>query len=83
MPRIAGLLGGRHIAKNELVEAGMTSNPGVNGGEGEKNGPRYEPNREHDADNHAQETDKEVAVQSIGILNPAIVCVKHRNKPSK
>jgi hypothetical protein len=83
MPRIAGLLGRRNIAKNELVEARMTSNVRVDQSEGEKNSPRYEPNREHDADHHTQETDKKVAVQSIDILNTAIICIKDRNKPSK
>jgi hypothetical protein len=43
---------------------------------GKKNGPGYEPDWQHDADHHAQETDEKVAIQPVDILDLGIIRVK-------
>ena len=61
----------------------MTGNSRMDRRHGKKDGPGYEPNWQHDADHHAQETDEKVAIQSIDILDLDIIRVKDRNKPSQ
>jgi len=72
-----------YISENELVEAFVTGNCAMDGCHRKKNGPGYEPDWQHDADHHAQETEEKVAVQSIGILDLGIIRVKDRSKPSQ
>jgi hypothetical protein len=81
MPRISRLLGIRNVPKTELVQARVSSNLGTGGSEREKNEPGYKPDRQHDADHHAQETDEKVAVQSVDVLDLAIVRIVDRNEP--
>lgn len=49
----------------------------------QKNGPGYEPDWQCDADHHPQETNEEVAVQPVDILDLDIVHVPDRNEPSQ
>lgn len=61
----------------------MTRDFRMDGCEREKNNPGYKPDRQHDAGHHAEETDKEVTVQSVNILNLVKVRIEGRNKPSQ
>ena len=54
----------------------------MDGCEREKNNPGYKPDRQHDADHHAEETDKEVAIQSVDILDLVNIRIEDGNKPS-
>ena len=47
----------------------MTIDMGMDSRERDKNSPGQKPDRQHDANHHAEETDKEVAIQSIDILD--------------
>ena len=61
----------------------MTVNRGMDGCHRKKNDPGYEPDWQHDADHHAQETKEKVAVQSIDIFDLGIIRVEDRSKPSQ
>jgi hypothetical protein len=61
----------------------MARNARIDGGKGEENSPRYEPDWQHDADHHAEETDIKVAVQSVYILDLTIVRLEDRYRPSQ
>ena len=50
--------------------------------EGKKDNPGYEPDGQHDTNHHAQETDEEIAIEPIDILNLAIVGRKDGARPS-
>ena len=54
----------------------------MDGCEREKNGPGYKPDRQHDADHHAEETDIEVAVQSVDFLDLVKIRFEDRREPS-
>lgn len=54
----------------------MTRNCSMDRRRGKKNGPGYEPDWQHDADHHAQETDEKVAIQPVDILDLGIIRVK-------
>lgn len=54
----------------------MTRNCRMDRCHGKKNGPGYEPDWQHDADHHAQETDEKVAIQPVDILDLDIIRVK-------
>jgi hypothetical protein len=72
-----------NISENEFVEACVTGDRGVDGCGRKKNGPGYEPDWQHDADHHAQETNEKVAVEPIDILDLGIIRVKDRRDPSQ
>jgi len=72
-----------NISENELVETRVTGNRAMDGCHRKKNGPGYEPDWQHDADHHAQETKKKVAVQSIDVHDLGIIRVKDRIEPSQ
>jgi hypothetical protein len=55
----------------------------IDGGKREKNSPGEEPDWQHDADHHAEETDEKVAVQSVDILDLAIIRIEDGNGPSQ
>jgi len=61
----------------------MARNARIDRGEREKDGPGYEPDWNHNADHHAQETDIKVTVQSIRIFDHAIIHLEDRNEPPK
>ena len=61
----------------------MASDFRVDGCKREKNKPGYKPDREHDAGHHTEETEKEVAVQSVDIPDLVNVCLIDRNEPSQ
>jgi hypothetical protein len=61
----------------------MARNARIDGGKWEENGPRYEPDWQHDADHHAEETDIKVAVQSINVLDITIIRLEDRYRPSQ
>ena len=54
----------------------------MDGCDREKDKPGYKPDRQHDAGHHAEETDKEVAVQSVDILDLVKIRIDDRIKPS-
>ena len=54
----------------------MARNTRIDRGEREKNSPGYEPDRQHDADHHAEETDEKVTVQPVDILDLTIIRIK-------
>src|SRR5260221_1186286 len=83
MRSITSLLSVCNISENEFVETRVTGNRGMGGCDRKKNGPGYEPDWQHDADHHAQETNKKVAVESIDILDLGIIRVKDRSEPSQ
>jgi len=83
MPRITRLLSVCDIAKDELVETCMTRNIRIDGREGEKDSPGYEPGWYRDADHHAQETDKKVAVQSVDLFDILIIGIEKGRDPSQ
>jgi hypothetical protein len=60
----------------------MTSDFRMDGCEGEKDNPGKKPDRQHDADHHAEETDKKVAVQSVDILDLVKIRIEDRSEPS-
>jgi len=59
----------------------MARNARIDGGKREENSPRYEPDWEHDADHHAEETDIKVAVQSVNVLDITIIRLEDRYGP--
>jgi hypothetical protein len=61
----------------------MARNSRIDGGKGEKNNPRYEPDWQHDADHHAKETEIKVAIQSIDVLDLTIIRLEDRYRPSQ
>ena len=61
----------------------MASNGRLDGGKREENSPRYEPDWQHDADHHAEETNIKVAVQSVNILDLTIIRLEDRYRPSQ
>ena len=83
MSCITDLLGRSDIAENKLVKTCMARNARIDGGKREENSPRYEPDWQHDADHHAQETDIEVAIQSVNVLDFTIIRIVDRYRPSQ
>lgn len=83
MRSITILPSGCNISEDEFVETRVTGNRGMDGCYRKKNDPGYEPDRQHDADHHAQETNKKVAVESIDILDLGIIRIKDRSEPSQ
>ena len=61
----------------------MARNARIDGGKREENSPRYEPDWQHDANHHAEETDIKVTVQSVYILDLTIVRLEDRYRPSQ
>lgn len=55
----------------------------MDGCEWEKNSPGYKPDRQHDADHHAEETDIEIAVQPVDILDLFKIRIEGRSDPSQ
>ena len=67
-------MGSVDVAKSELVKTlGETRHICVDRREGKKNSPGYEPDGQHDANHHAQETDEKIAVEPVVFLDLAIV----------
>jgi hypothetical protein len=61
----------------------MARDARIDGSKREKNSPRYEPDWQHDADHHAEETDIKIAVQSVDILDFTIIRLEDRYRPSE
>jgi hypothetical protein len=61
----------------------MARNTRIDGGKREKNSPGDEPDWQHDADHHTEETDEKVGVQSIDVFDFAIIGIEDRNGPSQ
>jgi hypothetical protein len=61
----------------------MAGNARIDGGKREENNPRYEPDWQHDADHHAEVTDKKVAVQSVNVLDFTVIRLEDRYRPSQ
>ena len=61
----------------------MARNARIDGGKREENSPRHEPDWQHDADHHSEETDKKVAVQSVDVLDFTIIRLEDRYRPSQ
>ena len=61
----------------------MTSDLRMDRCKREKNSPGHKPDWQHDADHHTEETEKEVAVQSVDILDLVKICIEDRSDPSQ
>jgi len=61
----------------------MARNARIDGGKRKENSPSYEPDWQHDADHHAEETDIKVAVQSVNVLDVTIIRLEDRYRPSQ
>jgi len=61
----------------------MAGNARIDGRKREENSPGYKPDWQHDADHHAEETDKKVAVQSVYVLDLAIIRLENGYRPSQ
>ena len=73
MGGIPDLLVRRDVAEDEHVEALVASNGSVDGGNGEKNNPGDEPDRDKHSDDHTQKADEEVGIHAI--LGPDLLVV--------
>ena len=69
-PRLIGI---RDISEYKLVETGVSSYASVDGVNRHEDDPRDKPDGKKDADDHAEKSNKEVRVESVGVCNELVI----------